>query len=161
MKDNTMYSKDINHSLINSNRCCMTHVQYVCAGIYMTGDFMADWGAERGGQSPVKKKQFLVHQTRFKSQWKSLLYSYMTYSTNFSDALSSTQIDRWTFRLVLEKSRNLLQAALGPNHTSGLTLISVSSPVNSCTKHWSLWLEVKALWSYWAEKAGLGSSLRN
>lgn len=39
----------------------MIHVQYVCAGVYMAGDFMKDWGVEQGGQSPVKKKQLLVH----------------------------------------------------------------------------------------------------
>lgn len=54
------------------------------------------------------------------------------------------------------EKRNLLQSAGGWNHTSGLTLISLRAPINWCTKYWTLWLELRALWSYWVERAGFG-----
>lgn len=126
MKDYTMYSKDINHSLINSNRCCFTHVQYVCTDVYMTGDCTTDWKAEWGRQSPAMKNQLLVHQAGFKHQWVSYLYFYMAYSANF-DALNNTQM-KTEISLGKEK-RNLSQWAGGPNHTSGLTLISVKATI--------------------------------
>lgn len=153
MKDYTMYSKDINHSLINSNRCCFTHVQYVCTDVYMTGDCTTDWKAEWGRQSPAMKNQLLVHQAGFKYQWVSYLYFYMAYSANF-DALNNTQM-KTEISLGKEK-RNLSQWAGGPNHTSGLTLISVKAPINWFTKHQILWLEVRALWSYWVGRDGFG-----
>lgn len=118
MKDNTMYSKDINHSFINSNRGCITHVQYVCTDIYTTSDCITDWKAEWGRQSPVMKNQLLGHQAGFKYQWVSYFHFYMAYSANF-DALNNTQMK---FQIGLGKEkRNLSQSAEGPNHTSGLT----------------------------------------
>lgn len=151
MKDNTMYSKDINHSFINSNRGCITHVQYVCTDIYTTSDCMTDWKAEWGRQSPVMKNQLLGHQAGFKYQWVSYFHFYVAYSANF-DALNNTQMK---FQIGLGKEKgNLSQSAEGPNHTSGLTLISLRAPINWCTKHWALWLEVRAPWSYWVERAG-------
>lgn len=52
--------------------------------------------------------------------------------------------------------KKLIRGSVGPNRTSELTLISARSPINFCAKHWCLWLEVRALWSYCVEKSWFG-----
>jgi len=58
----------------------------------------------------------------------------MVYFANCNDALSSTEIDELSSWFgAADKTTNLSQPTVGPNFTSGLTLMSVQSSINSCT----------------------------